>query len=193
MAATSDQDEGIVTGSSPSLWPVDDLNRLRRNLCVESEFYQCDGTLVIKHMDCLYNLIANQQGIKVVREIEEFSKNGRTAKQHSLLLALAVCARSEDLKTKQAAYRALPEICRIPTYLFLFVKFVEDLGKITDTKQSTGWGRALRRAVSSWYLTKDPKQLAVFVTKYQQRNGWSHKDLLRLSHTNPKENKGTHC
>ena len=190
MAAANNQEDSAAVSSSTCLWPVDDFNQLRRVLCVESDVYSCDGTLVTRHMECLYSLIANGQGTKAVSEIEDFSKKGRAVKQQPLLLALAISARSKDLQTKQAAYRALPEICRIPTYLFLFVKFVEDLGKVIDSNPSTGWGRALRRAVSSWYLTKDPKQLAMFVTKYQQRSGWSHKDLLRLSHTNPKDNQG---
>ena len=44
------------------------------------------------------------------------------------------------------------------------------------------WGRALRKAVADWYNEKGGMALALAVTKYKQRNGWSHKDLLRLSH-----------
>lgn len=40
----------------------------------------------------------------------------------------------------------------------------------------------MRGAVADWYTAKDAKALAHQVTKYQQRNGWSHRDLLRLSH-----------
>lgn len=29
---------------------------------------------------------------------------------------------------------------------------------------------------------QSPEKLAVQLTKYQQRNGWSHRDLLRLAH-----------
>ena len=47
------------------------------------------------------------------------------------------------------------------------------------------WGRALRKAVADWYNEKGGMALALAVTKYKQRNGWSHKDLLRLSHLKP--------
>lgn len=40
------------------------------------------------------------------------------------------------------------------------------------------------------YTSKKPENLANLVTKYQQRNGWSHKDLLRLCHV--KTDKTTH-
>ena len=45
-----------------------------------------------------------------------------------------------------------------------------------------GWGRALKRAVAGWYLGRKPDDAAYQVLKYGQREGWSHRDLLRLSH-----------
>ena len=49
-----------------------------------------------------------------------------------------------------------------------------------------GWGRGLRSAVANWYNDKNPDQLAYQLVKYQQRQGWSHRDVLRLSHAVPK-------
>ena len=40
----------------------------------------------------------------------------------------------------------------------------------------------MRKAITSWYLEKDPKSLVMHITKYPQREGWSHRDLLRLAH-----------
>src|SRR5450432_3082758 len=45
-----------------------------------------------------------------------------------------------------------------------------------------GWGRGLRRAIAGWYLARPVDELAYQAVKYQQRNGWSHRDLLRLAH-----------
>ena len=45
-----------------------------------------------------------------------------------------------------------------------------------------GWGRALRRAVGGWYLAQPVDRLAYQLVKYRQRDGWSHRDLLRLAH-----------
>ena len=36
------------------------------------------------------------------------------------------------------------------------------------------------------YNEKESLRLAMLVTKYIQRNGWSHVDVLRLSHVKPK-------
>jgi hypothetical protein len=45
------------------------------------------------------------------------------------MLAFALCARSKDNDIKKAAYELLPEICRIPTHLFMFVKYCEQEGR----------------------------------------------------------------
>ena len=44
-----------------------------------------------------------------------------------------------------------------------------------------GHGRALNRAIRNWYLDHDAAGLAYRVVKYQQRDGWLHRDLLRLA------------
>ena len=51
--------------------------------------------------------------------------------------------------------------------------------------KSSGWGRAHRKAIQKWYTEKKPRSLAVAVTKYKQRNNWSHRDLFRLCHVKP--------
>lgn len=111
------------------------------------------------------------------------SLSGRAAKQNPTIFALAICARSNDLETKQLAYASLNEMCRIPTHLFMFVKYCETAGS------GTGWGRAHRNAIIKWYENKcgNPLSAARLVTKYQSREGWCHKDLLRLAHPKTKE------
>lgn len=121
------------------------------------------------------------RGREVVETIKTFSVEGRCAKQNPTLFALALCARSGDKETKKVAYSVLSDVCRIPTHIFQFVQIceAESLG--------TGWGRAHRRAVSKWYnnYENDPMKLAMHITKYKNRNGWSHRDLLRLCHIKP--------
>ncbi|XP_067657624.1 RNA-binding protein RO60-like [Haliotis asinina] len=165
-------------------WKVDDFSRLKRFLCLGSEggtYYTSEKALTQQNVGCILNLISEGKGTDVVKTIKQFSLEGRTAKQTSILLALAVCCRSSDLTTKQEAYKAVCDICRIPTFLFEFIERCEKQGK------TTGWGRAHRNAISAWYnrFSDDPVKLAMHVTKYRQRNSWSHRDVLRLSHTKP--------
>jgi 60 kDa SS-A/Ro ribonucleoprotein len=70
----------------------------------------------------------------------------------------------------------MPKVCRIGTHLFQFAAACNEL---------RGWGRGLRRAIGAWYTDKDAKDVAYQCAKYQSRDGWSHRDLLRLCHVKP--------
>ena len=67
-------------------------------------------------------------------------------------------------------------MARIGTHLFHFMEYVEGF---------RGWGRGLRQAVASWYTARPADELAYQAVKYQQRDGWSHRDALRLAHPQP--------
>ena len=117
--------------------------------------------------------------------IYKVSTENRACKQTPTLYALAICARSNDPTTKSAAYKILGSVCRIPTHLFEFVKYCEEVSAGTYT----GWGRAQRVAIGKWYNEKKPKELAYLVTKYKKRRGWSHRDVVRLAHVKPRDKK----
>lgn len=115
-------------------------------------------------------------GPRTVARIVEISDAGRAPKNDPAIFALAMCAGADSPATRSAALAALPKVCRIGTHLFHFAADVEHFRR---------WGRSLRTAVSKWYNDKTAEQLAVQVIKYQQRDGWSHKDMLRLAHPKP--------
>lgn len=164
-------------------WEVDDLVRLRRFICLGSEkgsYYVGEAKLTLQNAEAVSRLLDGGRGAEVVREVVEYSVAGRTAKQDPILFVLAMCVRCGDEETRKLAYAAVAKICRIPTFLFTFIEFAENM-----KAEGTGWGRGMRRTVSDWYNLRDPKDLAFQVTKYRQRNGWSHRDLLRLGHVRP--------
>jgi 60 kDa SS-A/Ro ribonucleoprotein len=49
-------------------------------------------------------------------------------------------------------------------------------------EQFRGWGRALRRAIGAWYVSRPAEAVAYQAVKYRQREGVTHRDLLRLAH-----------
>lgn len=112
-------------------------------------------------------------GPRTVARIVEISDSGRAPKNDPAIFALAVCCGAKDQGTRKLALDALRKVCRTGTHLFHFVADVEKFRK---------WGRGLRRAVAGWYTNRSPKSLARQVVKYQQRDGWANRDLLRLSH-----------
>ena len=177
-----DSEDQVCNSAGGYVWPVSDMNRLRRFMVLGSEsgtYYIQSKELGLENIDCIQKLIDNGLGEEVVKEIVTFSVEGRAAKQNPIMLALVQCARCTDLKTKKAAYDALGKVCRIPTHLFQFIEYCEKYG------EGTGWGRAQRRAIGEWYNNKKPSDLAYQVTKYRKRNRWTHRDVLRLAHVKP--------
>lgn len=115
-------------------------------------------------------------GKRAVAHALEYSLAGRAPKNDPAVVAIALAAVYGDAETVAAAYEALPKIARTGTWLFLFVSILDSLGK---------WNAAAKRGISKWYTSKDMDRLAVQMLKYQSRNGWSHRDVLRLAHVKP--------
>jgi 60 kDa SS-A/Ro ribonucleoprotein len=157
-------------------YAVDPWTRLDRFLVLGAEggtYYIGEGKLVRENASCIEQCAA-LDGDRLVNRIVEISVGGRAPKNDPAVFALALCASLKQFPVVVAkALAALPKVCRIGTHLFQFVEMVNEL---------RGWGRGLRRAVADWYTEKKPKDVAFQATKYQQRNGWSHRDLLRLAH-----------
>jgi len=152
---------------------VTDWHRLERFLILGNEdgtYYASESKLTKENAECILRCIAVDPN-KTIDTIVEISEQGRAPKNSPAIFALAVCAGQE--LCAPYALKCLPRVCRIGTHLFEFAECVQNF---------RGWGRSLRRAIAQWYTEKRPKDLAYQVVKYQQRNGWTHRDLLRLCH-----------
>lgn len=135
-------------------------------------YYASERELTVESATSILSLIKSD-GVSVVEKVVEVSQGGKAPKNNAAIFVLAMCAGLGDAATKKAALDALPKVCRIGTHLFSFLDAVQHF---------RGWGRALRTAVANWYLDKDVDKLAYQVVKYRQRDGWTHRDALRLSH-----------
>ncbi len=165
-------------------WSVDEWGRLRRFLILGADgrtYYTTERALVRENATALLRCIA-LDGIRTVDEIVAISMAGRNPKQHPVMFALAACAAADDSATRAYALAQLSKVCRTGTQLFLFAGFVE---------QFRGWGRGLRRAIGDWYVDRSADALSLQLIKYQQREGWSHRDLLRLAKPRPEREGAT--
>lgn len=117
-----------------------------------------------------------EDGLRVVARALEYSLAGRAPKNDPAVVTIALAAVYGNDETREAAFDALPQIARTGTWLFLFVSILDSLGK---------WNAAAKRGVAKWYTTKTIDRLAVQMLKYQSRNGWAHRDVLRLAHVKP--------
>src|SRR5689334_7145780 len=165
------------------VWAVDDWTRLRRFLILGSEggsFYTSEWTLTRENATAVWACI-ERDGARAVKEIVAISRDGRAAKNDAAIFALAMAAAATEDETRALALDALPLVCRTGTHLFAFARYVE---------QFRGWGRSLRRGVGAWYVNQPVDKLAYQAIKYRQRDGMTHRDLLRLAHPGAKTRAG---
>lgn len=124
------------------------------------------------------NVVAciKEDGMRAVDRIVELSDAGRALKNDPAIFALAIAASSANKEVAEHAFANLGKVCRIGTHLFSFMEAYNELGK---------WRGYAKRGIANWYARHEDK-LAMQLLKYQQRNGWSHRDVLRLAHVKPK-------
>ncbi|WP_437708742.1 TROVE domain-containing protein [Sorangium sp. So ce448] len=154
---------------------LDEWARLDRWLILGAEggtYYATERKLTVENARAVEACLA-ADGPRAVQRIVDISGSGRAPKNAPAIFALAIAAADAKIETRQAALAALPEVCRTGTDLFHFVRDVQGFRK---------WGRGLRSAVAAWYNGKPVDRVAYQAMKYQQRDGFSHRDLLRLAH-----------
>jgi 60 kDa SS-A/Ro ribonucleoprotein len=164
-------------------WAVDKWARLDRFLVLGTEggtYYIAERTLTREHARSVIECIA-ENGPRVVSRVVEVSQSGRAPKNDPALFVLAMAAGLGNDVTRALALTALPAVARTGTHLFHWLEYV---------KGFRGWGRGVRNAVSRWYTRQAPSDLAYQLLKYQTRDGWAHRDALRLAH--PKAPTVTH-
>jgi 60 kDa SS-A/Ro ribonucleoprotein len=154
---------------------VEPIDRLRRFLVLGTDggtYYTTERQLTKDNAAVVLDWAKNRTG-ELVDELVTISTAGRAPRQNATLFALAAACSLGDDAGRKRALAALPAIARTGTHLFLFARYVE---------QFRGWGRGLRRAVAGWYADRPVDDAAYQAVKYRQREGWSHRDMLRLAH-----------
>lgn len=152
-----------------------DWDRLDRFLILGTQggtFYVGERKLTNDNIDNIIGLIQTD-GLRVVNRVVEISKSGRAHKNDPALFVLAAAMKLGDEQTRKLAGGVMPEVARTGTMLFKMAEYVQAFG---------GWGRNTKRAFQRWYTDKAPDRLAYQLLKYRQRDGWSHRDILRLAH-----------
>jgi 60 kDa SS-A/Ro ribonucleoprotein len=165
---------------------VDCFTRLERFLilgCEGGHFQVGEEKLTVDNAQCVFEC-ARQDTARTINLIVEISDSGRAPKNDPAIFALALLASMKEKSVSplvrantsrtiaQMALDVLPKVCRIFTHLADFIGTVKTL---------RGWGPSLKKAVQRWYNDKPVKDLAFQMTKYQNRNGYTQRDVLRLA------------
>lgn len=161
------------------VFAVTPWTRLERFLVLGSEastYYASSRDITKENIDGLKEALA-EDGARFVKTIVDISFSGRAPKNDPALFALALAVADKRKEVSALALSELPKVARIPTHLFHFMQYISSL---------RGFGRALRAGISDWYLSQDASKLAYGLSKYQSRDGWTNRDVLRLCHAHPK-------
>lgn len=98
-----------------------------------------------------------------------------------VLLVQAVCIQVTSVQLvpsdnlfRNKGYLKLLDVIRSDRDYFTFVKFY--------SKQRKNFSSGLNKVTFKYYSSKDPMVLAKDVTRQKRYHGWSHKDVIKLSH-----------
>lgn len=150
-------------------------NRLERFLILGTDggsYYVGEKDLTQQNVDFIINLIKTDSTL-VLDTVHDVSTNGRSYRNSAAIFVLALVLVHGSASDKLIASAIVPEIARTATMVYELAEYIDKLG---------GWGRAKRRAISNWFTSKTPEELGYQAVKYRQRNGWTLRDLMRLSH-----------
>jgi 60 kDa SS-A/Ro ribonucleoprotein len=165
----------VANSAGGYAWPVDKWVGLDRFLVLGSEggtYYVGERKLTRENAQAVVECLA-EDGPRLVQRVIDVSLTGRAPRNDPALFALAIAAALGDTPTKALVWAALPQVARTATHLFHWLQYV---------RAFRGWGRGVRRAVAGWYTAKPARDLMYQVLKYPSRDGWAHRDALRLAH-----------
>lgn len=167
----------VANNAGGFVFQSDKFMALKRFLVIGSEggtYYVGEQKLTRDNADNIKACLA-EDGRLTVDLIRDVSLNGKAPRVNPQLFALAVACADSNPDTRTYALDAIGSVCRTGTHLFTFLTYV---------KQFRGMGRGLRRAIARWY-EREPDRVAYQAVKYRNREGWSHRDALRISHPVP--------
>lgn len=170
---TPGRTDEVKNNAGGFVFKVDDKSRLERFLILGTDkgtYYVGERKLTKENVNFVKELIRKDERL-VVDTAVDVSVNGRALKNSPALFTMATVMNEGQDKAYSRA--AVQQVARISTHLYEYGDYITSLG---------GWGRAKRQSVAEWYEGKSTDDLAYQAVKYRQRDGWTHRDLFRLSH-----------
>lgn len=177
-------------------WAVDKWVQFQRWLILGSadgSYYASAQSLTRENIAVAKACIAEDCG-RAMRLAGEISDKGRALKNDQCEYALAIALRSKNTTIRRIAASHFSQIIRTSTHLFHLCGYLRSIPvwlhadreyPIATTKPIAS-GRVVQKMLSSWYEDQGPTNLAYQMVKYRQRDGWTHRDVLREVRPTPK-------
>ena len=198
------------------VWQISDKEQVIRYLIIGSEggnYYQTPQQVSSQCASCVLRMTRTPDNFKwLIETIRQVSMEGRAAKQESTLLALATAiVFAPTPGTKTEALNAVNDCVRILTHMYMLIGYIKIFSKAGHPTPTipysssvpsppakggevtvvvgSGFGRGIRRVFGEYFYSRTGIEIANLITKYQNREGWTIKDVLTLIHIDPKRMK----
>lgn len=150
---------------------------LRRCLLIgtaQSTYYAGKQELTEDFVAVCSSAIA-EDASRVAQEIV-YASDGRAINNSAPIFALVLLSMGQAPEAKKAFQEIFTSVVRTGSHFYEWLNY---------TKSLRGFGKVIREVGTNWLSREDVKGLAYQLLKYQQRNGFSHRDALRLFHVKP--------
>ncbi|WP_220186052.1 TROVE domain-containing protein [Paenactinomyces guangxiensis] len=137
-------------------------------------FYAGRNELTEEFVNTLKGAI-EEDPIRAAGEIV-YASDGRSVNNSAPLLGLVLLSMGSKKEAKTSFLEIFPQVVRTAAHFYEWLSY---------TKALRGFGKIVRKAGTEWLSKNDVKGLAYQLLKYQQRHGFSNRDVLRLFHVQP--------
>ncbi len=153
---------------------IDEMSRLRRFLILGTEggtYYLSERKHTLENVAVVVEAV-KKNPMAALQEVLQICVSGRAMKKDPAIWTLAfLLKKAEAVEVRRAAAAAVPQVCTIGTDLLMLAESIKSVGG--------GWGQVTHRAFEGWLRHQEPRELAFQVMKYQSRQKWAMRDLLR--------------
>jgi 60 kDa SS-A/Ro ribonucleoprotein len=172
--------EMVVNNAGGFTFEVNPVQRLQRFLVLGSDggtYYATERDHTKTNYDNVSKVI-KMLGTVAVDIIKAAAASNLAPRRSPLLLALAMCMDPEisDQATRREAAAAVKDIVSTNSHMLEFVSYV---------RMFRGGGRLFKQAIGEWYNDMPAGKLAYQLVKYQNRSGYTTRDVLRLARPTP--------
>jgi len=144
----------------------------------------CMGGINKQELDKLRPLLQPQPGMtNVALQHCLAAMKSDLVDRRALFLVLSAILKINCKATKTAVYEAVRKMIETPEDLFEFLYYHRKI----FNKKPLGMGKGMRKVVQEWYLSQDPYDLALEVSRVRSRHSWSHADIIKLARVHSKD------
>lgn len=139
-------------------------------------FYQNAQELTESALDALAVTISDNSGW-VISHTKKMVHQKRVIRKSPALFLMAFMSNHVNPDVRVEALKAGMGFAKTGSQLLEFVSYI---------KLFRSFGRSVKKAISEWYLSRSAEEVLFQANKYPSRYGFSHRDLLRITHPTPK-------